>query len=164
MDFKKQCIQFKKNAKKLGYNIKLTHIQELLAQMEGFSNRHGKLASISKNKKAIKKSSGIKIDLCTDDFLYDFCIEIDQEYMLWALDNDRGFIDMILEGDYGPDAHTDNLLYNMTNPELDDVKNYLTLMGKINKPVGFSITIDTDTFLKWKKQNFTLLQDKGYFV
>ena len=47
MDFKKKCIKIKKEAKKLGYDIKLTHIQEIMARVEGFSSRHAKL----KNKK-----------------------------------------------------------------------------------------------------------------
>ena len=164
MDFKKQCIQFKKNAKELGYELKLTHVQELLSKLEGFSNRHAKLAQDSKKVKTKKKSSGVKMYINTDDYAFDLFLEIDQEYMLWSVENDRWFIDMILEGDYGPDSHTDNLLHNIDDQKLDDVKNYLSVMQKANKLVGFSISIDEDSFLQWKKKNFTLLQDKGYFV
>lgn len=40
MEIKKKCINFKKNAKELGYDLKLTHVQELIAKYEGFKNRH----------------------------------------------------------------------------------------------------------------------------
>lgn len=164
MDFKKQCIQFKKNAKELGYDLKLTHVQELLSKLEGFSNRHAKLAQDSTKAKINKTSSGIKMYINTDDYVFDLFLVISQEYMLWAVDNDRGFIDMMLEGDYGPDIHTDNLLYNIDDPKLNDIKNYLSVMQKANKIVGYSVSIDKDSFVKWKQKNLTLLQDKGFFV
>lgn len=55
MDFKKKCINFKKSAKNFGYEIKLTHVQELLAKYEGFENRHALLKSLSSNEKKVIK-------------------------------------------------------------------------------------------------------------
>ena len=48
MDFKKKCINFKKNAKEFGYELKLTHVQELIAKYEGFENRHAILKNTKK--------------------------------------------------------------------------------------------------------------------
>lgn len=56
MDIKKKCINFKKNAEKLGYKLKLTHVQELIAKYEGFENRHALFnSSQTKEKKESKK-------------------------------------------------------------------------------------------------------------
>ena len=43
MDFKKQAQQLKIRAKELGYDLKLTHAQELLASANGHRSRHSAL-------------------------------------------------------------------------------------------------------------------------
>lgn len=45
---KEKSYLLKDRAKELGYDLKLTHCQELVAKLEGFSNRHALLTSESK--------------------------------------------------------------------------------------------------------------------
>ena len=281
MNFKKKCINFKKNAKEFGYELKLTHVQELLAKYEGFSNRHALLNSqndINKNedkkeyfyeihvfygmddgysvayrsltpfqkyggvideeaviekikqinlladeddyskidrieeidrkeweyftdynekqiecyncnqlwdddsiqntepqrKEVICKkcySNEIKMFISTDDGYFDFVeTYINDEYMKWAIDNDREFIDMLLDGFYGPDSHTDVLLYNSDTPTAKSINNYVETINSVrdtslgDELVGFSVTVDEDSFLKWKENNKWLLSQKGFDV
>lgn len=50
MESKKQAKQLKTFAKEFGYDIKLTHAQEIIAKMSGFRNRHAMFSNETSNK------------------------------------------------------------------------------------------------------------------
>lgn len=58
MDFKKSAINLKTRAKELGYEIKLTHAQELVATTQGHKSRHSAIKSnIPVNNEEIKPNT-----------------------------------------------------------------------------------------------------------
>lgn len=76
---------------------------------------------------------------------------------------------MLIDGDYGPDSHTDNLLYNVDNPLIQNISSYLDAVNKSKRDngeglIGYSITVDEDSFKNWIEQNQVRLSDKGYFI
>jgi len=166
MDFKKKCIQFKKNAKEFGYDLKLTHVQELLSKLEGFENRHAKLASEIADTKVEKeaKGSGVFMYVTTDDNVLEKFLEIDEDSWQWILKNDNSAIELFLQEDYGPDFHTDNFLYNVKNQNLDIIREYLSVLGKANRSVGYSVSIDSVKFKEWVQNNKNTLKELGYQV
>lgn len=279
MDFKKKCVNFKKNAKEFGYNLKLTHVQELLAKYEGFENRHAFLAKKkeTKIKKTEKKKdeyfyeihvfyssdegysvgfrsledlsiSGepdydailekaseveilaengdykqvdyireidrkewefftnhnknktecqtchqyfdneymvqtpnsrldkicttcydkeIKINISTDDGFFHYVeTYIDKEYIEWALEENKGFIEMLLDGEFGPDSHTDPLLHDTESPTAKHIAEYVSIINSNpdREGTGYSVYIDEDSFNKWKDRNRRRLSDLGFNV
>lgn len=279
MDLKKKCIHFKKQAKEFGYDLKLTHVQELIAKYEGYENRHALLSSLKEGKKTKKETkkqewyyfeihvfhgrdegysigfrskesfkiggdidedsilkeverfellqykseirevdyiqdiseeewkwfsnyndskiecysckqlydsseiqgtdssrrevtcktcykNEIKINVSTDDGEYDYVETfISEEYMQWALKEKSGFIEELLNKNYGPDYHTDNLLYDTNSPTLKRISDYLSSYNSTrnkNEVIGYSIYVDEDSFQKWVKINKINLMKNGY--
>ena len=266
MDYKKKSKQLKKEAEKLGYEIKLTHAQEILARLMGHKSRHSVLEAIKNGKSLVSpfsqeinknskkeyfyyevhvfystnngfsvffrnkeeltmeddviskaydlglidevdmehvdyvlddmskqdyervigyhtghrdthcnfcdqhysksffskgKDSESKCNYCierevvayisTDDSRYDYNIydvrkDLEEHYLAKT-----GCVQEIAEGNYGPDSHTDNLLYNSSNKLVRDVEEYLNVVNK-SGTVGFGITIDEESFKKWWKK------------
>ena len=166
MDFKKKCIQFKKNAKEFGYDLKLTHVQELLSKLEGFENRHAKFASDTAENKVSKevKGSGVFMYVTTDDNVLEKFLEIDEDSWQWILKNDNAAIELFLQEDYGPDFHTDNFLYNGKDKKLNIIRDYLSVLSQADKSVGYSVSIDSVKFKEWVQNNKNTLKELGYQV
>lgn len=57
MDIKSQSQLLKKRAKELGYDIKLTHAQEMIASIYGHQSRHSALLQDSKSNKTVESFS-----------------------------------------------------------------------------------------------------------
>jgi hypothetical protein len=281
MDFKKKCINFKKNAKEFGYDLKLTHVQELLAKYEGYENRHALLSSLKskvnestsnsnpeyyyfdihvffgvdegysigyRSKKPYKINGEIddgallvdleklnlfvdKEDISSVDYIADITEDewkdltsyndnklecytckqlynpedvkstnpdrkdvvckncysnevkmfistddnyfnhvetyIDTEYLDWAINDNRGFIEMLIDGYYGPDSHTDQLLFDTNSPTAKQIANYIESVNSVRKNndlIGYSISVDEDSFKKWLKENRSRLTYKGFLL
>lgn len=60
-----------------------------------------------------------------------------------------GLIEEILLDNYGPDSHTDNLIYKSSNKLVRYVEEYLNVINKRETKTGFSISIDEKSFKKW---------------
>lgn len=56
MDIKKQSQALKTRAKELGYDIKLTHAQEMVARVHGHETRH---SALKKDKEEVKETIGL---------------------------------------------------------------------------------------------------------
>lgn len=279
MDFKKKCIHFKKQAKEFGYDLKLTHVQELIAKYEGYENRHALLSSLKEGKKTKKETKNpewyyfevhvfhgrdegysvgfrskesfkiggeidedailkevdrfellqhesdirdvdyvreiseedwkwftnyndskvechtckqlhesseiqgthssrldvvcktcfkneVKINISTDDDAFNYVeTYLEDEYLQWSLKENQGFIDELLNDNYGPDYHTDSLLTDLNNPVTNNVSEYLSAYNKSrsgNDIIGYSITVDKDSFQKWVERNKINLMKNGY--
>lgn len=273
MDFKKKCINFKKNAKEFGYDLKLTHVQELLSKYEGYENRHALLSSLKEKKNKVKEKwyyfdvhvfygrdegysvgirskknwkiggavdqdgilewiekkelmdkgdlscvdyvneiseedwkwltsyndekiecyhckqlydkerivktettrtdiicdtcydNEVKVYISTDDSYFDYVeTYLSEEYLNWSMDNDLDMIDNLVNGFYGPDYHTDNILYNAKTPETKRILKYVEYQNESpNKEVstGYSVVVDEKSFQKWKNKNLSKLKRKG---
>lgn len=162
--FKKQCINFKKQAKEFGYNMKLTHIQEIMARVNGFENRHAVLSQVKEY-----TLSTVKILITTDDYHADQKEDfLTNDLLEYLLDNERGVLEMLIDGDYGPDSHTDILFNNNQTKTCKDIENYLEMKNKTRglseDLCGYSIVVDDKSFREWAMNNRKLLSDKGFLV
>lgn len=63
MDLKKKSHLLKSRAKELGYEIKLTHAQEMLAATEGHKTRHSALLS-NKEPSPVLNTQGMEVNTC----------------------------------------------------------------------------------------------------
>jgi len=73
MDFKKTALNLKHRAQELGYDLKLTHAQELLAATQGFANRHAALVLEKKSDPITPEMEPFAIDPRTINILCQIC-------------------------------------------------------------------------------------------
>lgn len=81
---KKKSYALKDRAKELGYDLKLTHCQELVAQVEGFNNRHALLVN---DKKTSTEDTILKEKI--DFFISENKLEENKEIVKYLQSNEK---------------------------------------------------------------------------
>lgn len=98
--------------------------------------------------------------ISTDDYQFDL-VPFDIRFYLDECINDKSndFIELFAEGHTSPGHETDYLYYNLqeSNPVLNEISEYLNIVnnsrGLGRDPIGFSVSVDDNSFHKWYNVN-----------